>query len=91
MIRINCFIQTTPATRDMVVADAVLLTEHSRNEEGCVAYDIFSSQTCPEVLMICETWATQEALDAHQKTETFRKYVGHMRELAQFKTERFEF
>lgn len=91
MIRLNCFILTTPLNRDMVIADATLLTEFSLKEEGCIAYDIFASQTRPEVLMICETWADQAALDAHQKSEHFAKYAGNLRKLAELKTEKFEF
>lgn len=91
MIRLNCFIKTTPENRDMVIADATLLTEFSLKEKGCIAYDIFASQTRPEVLMICETWADEAALDAHKNSEHYAKYGGNLHKLAEMKLERFDF
>lgn len=91
MIRLNCFIEVNAENRDQVLADALALTLHSRTEKGCVAYDIFASQTRDEVLMICETWADRDALDAHAASDTFARYVGNMRQLAKMKLESFEF
>lgn len=91
MIRLNCFIRVPEENRDMVLAAAFALTSHSLTEKGCIAYDVFASGTRPDVLMICETWADQESLDAHSASEAFKKYVGEMRNLSEMKLERFEF
>lgn len=92
MIRLNCFIQVkSPESHDQVLADGLLLTENSRTEKGCIAYDIFQSSSRPDVLMICETWADEASLEAHQKTELFHRLTTNMRALADFKTERFTF
>lgn len=92
MIRLNCFIRVkSPENHDQVLSDALLLTENSLTENGCIAYDVFQSTSRPDVLMICETWADEASLDAHQKTELFHRLSTNMRALADFKTERFTF
>ncbi len=65
MLRLNCFIKVSADNSAEVLAAAKRLTEASLLQDGCVAYDIFESATRPEVLMICETWRDQTALDAH--------------------------
>ena len=62
MIRVNVFIRVDVKDRDAVVADARKLVEASLNDDGCIAYDIFGSETREDVLMICETWR-DEAVD----------------------------
>lgn len=91
MLRLNCFIQVSAENRAEVLNEAKLLTEASLKQDGCVAYDIFESATRPDVLMICETWRDQAALDAHSASEIFEQTVSKMKSLAQFKLETFTF
>ena len=67
------------------------LTEASLKQAGCIAYDIFESATRPEVLMFCETWKDQEALDAHATSEVFIKETKTIHDLADLKIERLGF
>ncbi len=91
MIRINVFIQVSEANRTAVLDAAKELTACSLKEEGCIAYDIFESSTRPDVLMICETWADDVTLGAHEKSAHFATQVGKMQELAALKLEKFNF
>lgn len=91
MIRLNCFIQVSPDKRDTVLEAARSLTATSVAQDGCIAYDIFTSATRPDVMMICETWRNQAALDAHSASDEFVRYVGIMRDNAAMKLESFEF
>lgn len=91
MIRLNCFIKVSAENREQVLDHARRLTAHSVTENGCIAYDIFTSATRPDVMMICETWADQQALDAHSASPVFAEHVGAMRSLAEMELERFEF
>ena len=91
MIRLNCFIRVEAERREEVINAAVRLTEASLLQHGCVAYDLFASVTRPDVLMICETWRDQAALDAHSASDVFVTEVGLMRSLAEMKLEKFEF
>lgn len=91
MIRLNVFVQAEVQNFTAALAEARLLTEHSRQEKGCVAYDVFQSVTRGDVFMICETWTDQAALDAHGETEHFKHHVARLKEVATLKIERFDF
>lgn len=92
MLRLNCFISVAPDKREQAIEMATQLTEASRKEAGCIAYDIFCSATRPDVLLICETWADEAALDAHKQTEHYRRLaVEGLRSIAQLKGETFRF
>ncbi|MCM1502827.1 MAG: antibiotic biosynthesis monooxygenase [Bacteroidales bacterium] len=91
MLRLNCFIEVAPENREKVLAAAKRLTAASLLQDGCVAYDIFESATRPGVMMICETWRDQAALDAHSASDVFAEEVGLMNTLAQMKLETFQF
>ena len=92
MIRLNVFMRLNDlADKEKVVALAQKLVEASRKDKGCVAYDVFASETLPRNLMICETWKSVEDLDAHGATEHFQRIVPQLEELAPMKAERFDF
>lgn len=53
-----------------VVRDALsTLADASRNEEGCVDYDLFESGAVPGTFVTVERWRAQEDLDAHLQTD----------------------
>lgn len=91
MLRLNCFIQVEESEREAVLEAARILTAASLKQEGCVAYDVFESATRRDVLMICETWRDQAALDAHTASEVFAEQAGVLHRLARTKLETFEF
>jgi quinol monooxygenase YgiN len=91
MIRLNCFIQANPGKADELLAIAKKLVEKSLTDKGCIAYDVFVSGTRPDVLLICETWADNDALTAHSQAPHFTTLVPQMQAIGAFKTERFEF
>ena len=91
MIRLNCFISVKEENRKEVLDAARRLTEASLRQEGCIAYDIFESATRPDVLMFCETWRDQAALDAHATSEVFIKETKLIHDLADLKLERLSF
>ena len=91
MIRLNVFIQVEEKNHEAVVAAAKELVAASLKDNGCVAYDLFQSATRSDVLMICETWASAEALAAHEAASHFTTLVPKIQELAAMKLEKFEF
>lgn len=91
MLRLNCFIKVSAEHRGEVLEAARRLTAASLLQDGCVAYDVFESATSPDVLLICETWRDQLALDAHSASDVFVREVGIMRSLAEMKLESFRF
>jgi quinol monooxygenase YgiN len=78
MIRVNCFVKLTDATKraDVIENAKALIADTLKNDEGCLGYDFFASTTRNDVFMFCETWTTQEALDSHSKTQHFIQRVG---------------
>lgn len=91
MLRLNCFIKVSAENRAETVEAAKRLTAASLLQDGCIAYDVFESATRPEVLLICETWRDQAALDAHSASAVFVEEVGKMTSLGEMKLETFEF
>ena len=91
MLRLNCFIKVSEDHRNEVLEAAKRLTEASLKQEGCIAYDIFESATRQDVLMICETWKDQGALDGHTESEEFKKESKVLHEKAEVKLEMFRF
>ena len=89
MIRLNVFIKVDESRREAVIAKKLVAS--SLEDKGCIAYDIFASQTRPDVLMICETWSDAAALDVHQKSAHFTTLVPEIESMAQMKIESFEF
>ncbi|MGL4851884.1 MAG: putative quinol monooxygenase [Phocaeicola sp.] len=91
MIRVNVFIQATEGNHAAVVELGKELVTSSVKEEGCIAYDLFQSATRPDVLLICETWADEATLQAHEETAHFTAIVPKMSALAKMKLEKFTF
>jgi quinol monooxygenase YgiN len=91
MIRLNVFISVNDENRTKVLAAAKELTAASVQEEGCIAYDIFESATRPNVLMFCETWKDNEAIENHEKMAHFIKNIAIINENTTIKVEKFEF
>lgn len=90
MIRINCFISVSDEKRATVLDAAKRLTVASQKQDGCIAYDVFESATRPNVLMICETWRDEKALDAHSNSQVFHDEVSIMHNNAEMKLEKFD-
>ena len=64
-------VATIPAQAEHVEdvrAALTTLVEATRQEEGCLSYDLFESAAAPGVFVTVERWTSQEALDAHMRT-----------------------
>ncbi len=93
MIRLNAFARLdNGARRGELIAAATELVRLSRAESGNVAYDFFASETNACNFMFCETWADQNALDAHAASEHFIRLVAVIEEICgPLKLEKFIF
>lgn len=91
MIRINLFIQVDDKNHEHVMAAAKELTEASLKEAGCIAYDVFQSETRSDILMICETWKDEATLETHKKTQVYEKNITVLQDFSAIKVEKFEF
>lgn len=72
MIYLNIWLTAKePGTVDEVKK---LLTEQcrlSRQEPGCVRFEVYHSQSDPRVFMLCEHWESQDALDKHREAKAY--------------------
>lgn len=91
MIRLNVFIKTTEANRAELIRTGRELVAASLQDEGCIGYDLFESTTRPDILMICETWSSDESLTTHQQAPHFKALVPRIHALGEMKLERYDF
>lgn len=91
MFRLNCFVKVAAENKQQVLEAAKRLTEASLKQQGCKAYDIFESATRPDVLMFCETWLDQAAIDAHAESDVFRREIALISSLAELSIEKLPF
>lgn len=91
MIRINVFIQVSEANKAAMIEAGKELVACSLKDKGCVAYDLFASATREDVFMICETWADEASLSAHENAPHFQTLVPKIESLATMKIEKFNF
>jgi quinol monooxygenase YgiN len=94
MIRLNAFFQLKEDVKPKQVFEySDELIEKSLKDEGNISYDLFKSSTRKGVMMFCETWKDQAALDAHSQSAHFTTLVPKIEALTAngMKVEQFEF
>jgi len=52
--------------------DMIALT---KQEDGCIAYDIYEAIDGSGEVVMVEIWASQEAFDEHCKTDHFKEFI----------------
>ncbi|CAN5498691.1 putative quinol monooxygenase [soil metagenome] len=63
-------------------AAALAIVADSRNEAGCINYDIHQSIEDETVFFWHETWVSKEAIDEHFATPFFQEFIGIVGETA---------
>ncbi len=63
-------------------AAALKIVADSRNEAGCINYDIHQSVEDETVFFWHETWANQAAIDEHFATPFFQEFFAVVGEVA---------
>ena len=51
------------------------LVQMTRQEDGCISYELFQDINNKNLLIIVEEWESESHLDAHKKTEHFTRIV----------------
>lgn len=64
-------------------AAALAIVEPSRNEPGCINYDVHQTLDDPTVFLWHETWANQKAIDEHFEMSYFKEFVATVEEFAE--------
>ncbi len=75
-------IPAKPGSEDAVRTALTTLAEATRQEEGCLAYDLYESASTPGTFVTVERWTDQSALEAHLGTShvatAFAAADGHL-------------
>jgi quinol monooxygenase YgiN len=59
------------------------LVDLTRNEDGCIKYDVYQDVNDEAILTMIEEWENQECLDAHMKSEHFTRLVPILSDLSE--------
>ena len=72
MIYINVVL-TVKDSKDIAEISSLLAEQGrlSRQEPGCLRFEVYHSQTDSRVLLLNEHWADQAAIDAHRKATAY--------------------
>lgn len=77
MIRINVTVEVKSEVRAQVVELLREMSELSRQEKGCIGYEILENNRLDNVLMIIETWENETLLAVHKGSDHFgENYPG---------------
>ena len=71
-----------PGREEDLKRHLLVLVEHTRQEEGCIQYDLHVSHDDPRKFVFVENWTTAEALDRHSKSahmNAFRQVSAELR------------
>ncbi|WP_217143824.1 putative quinol monooxygenase [Streptomyces sp. AC627_RSS907] len=66
-IEITVLFDVVPDRMDSVTAAFQELCEATRKEEGALRFDALRSEEHPNIVVLVEDWADQEAIDLHMK------------------------
>ncbi len=53
------------------------MVEPSKNENGCLLYDIFQLKDNLRKFVVIESWENEEALDGHKNSEHYKYYKAN--------------
>jgi quinol monooxygenase YgiN len=65
---LTAMVKAKPGQEDAVKEALLSLVEPTRNEPGCLCYNLHQSKADPTQFMFYEQWASKEDLAAHGKT-----------------------
>jgi len=61
---------------DLVKSELLKLIEPTRQEDGCVQYDLHQDNERPEVFLFFENWANRELWQKHMNNEHLAAYMA---------------
>jgi quinol monooxygenase YgiN len=76
MIIVTAMMNVKPGKKDAFILDAKELVVTTRQEKGCISYDLLASTEDEDLLVMLEKWENIESLNAHMETDHFKKFGG---------------
>ncbi len=81
-LRVVAEIAAKPGSEGGIRSALSTLAVATRDEEGCVSYEVFESEAAPGTFFTVETWRSPEDMAAHLQTEhlaaAFAAADGHV-------------
>lgn len=74
MILVIATISLNPGKRDAFIQAAQPCIAATRNEEGCLHYQLLSSTDDGDTVVFYERWTSREALDKHQASPHIKAF-----------------
>jgi quinol monooxygenase YgiN len=74
-------IRALPGNEEKVRAALLALIPPTRQERGCINYDLHQSVDDPALFMFYENWENRHALDLHMKTPHLQSFRENYYEL----------
>jgi len=68
-LNVVAVLKAKPGSEDALQAALGSLVGATREEDGCLAYELFASAAEPGTFVTVEKWRSQADLDAHLQTE----------------------
>ena len=81
MIVIAGNVTVKPDRRDEWIEAALAMSRASQAEDGCVTYRFYADLEDPNLMLLFEVWESEEALEAHFKTEHMAVYRSQIPDL----------
>jgi len=66
-------IEAYPDKADLVCSELSKIVELTRNEEGCLQYDLHVDSICPSTFVFYEIWQSKEHWKMHDTSEHIKK------------------
>ena len=66
---ITATMHAKPGMRDELRKKLLERAQHGRSEPGCIRFDVLTQTDDPDTFLLNEAWVSDEALDAHFKSE----------------------
>ena len=73
-------------SEERVKSELLKLIAPTRNEEGCIEYNLLQDNEDPAVFVFYETWKDLPSIGKHVKTDHYQSYVSAVADLLQEKT-----
>lgn len=74
MIIVTAKMKVKSGFKDKFVGEAQDLIKHTRSEEGCLSYSLYSDTDDPDHLVMLEHWKDMSSLDSHMESDHFKKF-----------------
>jgi quinol monooxygenase YgiN len=76
MVKLIARLNAKPGQEELLTSALRELVGPSREEAGCILYDVCAVKDEPGKLLVLEEWESQEALDEHMQTPHFKAFLA---------------